>query len=123
MMQEMAETLLMCPLVLTEQTLNCRIEDQLYYLVGCGNESLQKAAFVLLKFIYENMFVPVEFVTDEAADIKQLTQVEEVKEEDNKYNFKSTAFKNISENLIRIIGDAPPTIDESENAQVQAYSG
>jgi hypothetical protein len=119
MMQEMAETLLMCPLVLTEQTLNCRIEDQLYYLVGCGNESLQKAAFVLLKFIYENMFVPVEFVTDEAADIKQLAQVEEVKGEDEiHYNFKSTAFRNISANLIRIIGDAPPTIDDSENAQV-----
>jgi len=54
MLQEMAETLLMCPNTFSEETLKASLENHLYYLVGCGVEALQKSAFVLLKYIYEN---------------------------------------------------------------------
>jgi hypothetical protein len=40
MLQEMAETLLMCPAHLTETLLKANIEDNLYYLVGCSVEPL-----------------------------------------------------------------------------------
>ena len=62
MLQEMAETLLMCPAYLNENLLKANIEDNLYYLVGCSVEPLQKAAYVLLRFIYENFVPPVEYV-------------------------------------------------------------
>lgn len=54
MLQEMAETLLMCPNTFSEETLKASLENHLYYLVGCGVEALQKSAYVLLKYIYEN---------------------------------------------------------------------
>ena len=53
MLQELAETLLAFPSYINA-SLN---EDNLYLLIGSGIESLQKAAFILLKYLYEN-FVP-----------------------------------------------------------------
>lgn len=61
MLSEMADTLLVCSGYLTEDNLKAGVEDNLYYLLGCGVESLQKAAYVLLRFIYENFIPPVEF--------------------------------------------------------------
>jgi len=56
----MAETLLVCPNYLNEELLKANVEDNLYYLVGCRVQPLQKAAFVILRFIYENFIPPVE---------------------------------------------------------------
>jgi hypothetical protein len=40
--------------------------------MGCGFEALQKAAFVLLKYIYQNFIPPVEFLSNEEEDLKNL---------------------------------------------------
>lgn len=57
----MAETLLVCSLHLTDDTLRAHVEDNLYFLFGCNVESLQKAAYILLTFIYENFIPPLDF--------------------------------------------------------------
>jgi len=56
------------------------VEDNLYALLGCQYESLQKAAYVLLKFIFENFVPPVEHVSDanEAASLEELMKNKEV---------------------------------------------
>lgn len=59
MLQELAETILVCcPLGLTETDMTCKTEDNLYALLDCpAVVGLQKAAYVVLKFVYENMFI------------------------------------------------------------------
>lgn len=109
MLQEIAETLLVCPSTLTEHTLTPSIEENLYFLLGCGFEALQKAAFVFLKFIYENFVPPVEFITNEEDDLKELMQRGE---EETKDQVHSTAFRNISPSLLRLIDEAPSGYDE-----------
>jgi hypothetical protein len=74
MLQELAETLLVCPYTLSEQTLSPSIEENLFFLLGCGYEPLQKSAYVLLKFIYENFVPPVEFTSNEEDDMKILQE-------------------------------------------------
>lgn len=69
MLQEMAETLLVCIGFINEEILKARAEENLYGLIGCGIEPLQKAAFVVLKYIYENFVLPVEFATTEAQEL------------------------------------------------------
>jgi hypothetical protein len=60
---------------------------------------------VLLKFIYENFILPVEFQASEEDDLKNLVaKIEETK-------VTSTAFKNISPSLLRLIDEAPSNED------------
>jgi hypothetical protein len=80
MLQEMAETMLVCIGSINDDVLKARAEDNLYGLIGCGIEPLQKAAFVVLKFIYENFVLPVEFVTSESQELQYL--MEEAKKGD-----------------------------------------
>lgn len=89
------------------------MENSLYYLLGCGFEALQKSAFVLLKFIFENFIPSVEYKTNEEDDLKMLIKrgTEESKEVQQVH---STAFKNISENLLKLIEEAPSHEDEPE---------
>lgn len=47
-------------------------ENNLFFLIGSGIESLQKAAFVLLKFLYENFVPTLKYKTNEEEEIKQL---------------------------------------------------
>ena len=72
MLKEMADTLLICPGYITQETLKAQVEDNLYYIVGCKVEALQKASFVLLQFIYQNFILPVEHVVTQAQELKQL---------------------------------------------------
>lgn len=126
MLKEMAETLLVCPSFITEETLKAHVEDNLYYIIGSRVEALQKAAFVLLQFIYANFILPVEHVVTEEDELKQLKAdfadilddlnpklEEETKEEFKKDVQKAKAdvtFKNVSENLVELIDNAPPVI-------------
>lgn len=116
MLQDLAETLLVFPLTLNEATLQPSVENSLYYLLGCGFEALQKSAFVLLKFIFENFIPSVEYKTNEEDDLKMLIKrgTEESKEVQQVH---STAFKNISENLLKLIEEAPSHEDEPEENQ------
>lgn len=59
MLKEMGETLLVCISFLNEEVLKAHVEDNLYYILGCQIEALQKSAFVLLRYIYENFLPPV----------------------------------------------------------------
>ena len=68
----MGETLLVCVSYITEDVLKAHVEDNLYYILGCQIEALQKAAFVLLKFIYENFVPPVTIQVTEEEELKQL---------------------------------------------------
>lgn len=66
----MAETILVCTGYITEDVLKAQVEDNLFSLIGCGVEPLQKASFVLLKYIYENFILPVQFATSEDEELE-----------------------------------------------------
>ena len=66
----MGETLLVCVSYITEDVLKAHVEDNLYYVLGCQIEALQKAAFVLLKYIYENFVPPVTIQVTEEEELK-----------------------------------------------------
>ena len=70
MLKEMGETLLVCVSYITEDVLKAHVEDNLYYVLGCQIEALQKAAFVLLKYIYENFVPPVTIQVTEEEELK-----------------------------------------------------
>lgn len=55
----MADTLVVCSSQITIESLKANVEDNLYYLLGCRVIGLQKASYVLLKFIYGNFILPV----------------------------------------------------------------
>lgn len=55
--------MLVCVSYISEDALRANIENNLYYIIGCRVEGLQKAAFVLLKYIYENFIPPVVVTT------------------------------------------------------------
>ena len=80
----MGETLLVCVSYITEDVLKAHVEDNLYYVLGCQIEALQKAALVLLKYIYENFVPPVTIQVTEEEELKQLMDdfQEEIKDED-----------------------------------------
>ena len=61
MLQEVAETLIAMTSHVTA-TIN---ENDLYTLIGSGVEALQKAAFVLLKHLYENFIPTLTFKIDD----------------------------------------------------------
>jgi len=63
------------PLTLNQSTMQPSIEENLYFLLGCSFEALQKAAYVLLKFIYDNFVPPVEFISNEEDDLKNLMNI------------------------------------------------
>ena len=79
--------------------------------MGCGFEALQKAAFVLMKYIYQNFIPPVEFLSNEEEDLKNLMSRGE---EESKVQVHSTAERNLSANLLRIIDEAPSTEEDTE---------
>ena len=130
MLKEMGETLLVCVTHLNEEVLKAHVEDNLYYILGCRVEALQKAAFVLLKYIYENFIPPVTVEVNEDDELRQLREDfnEEIKEDEEEKrevgdteekikNFKSAiAFKNVSRNLIEMIDNAPNVISNESEA-------
>ncbi len=61
MLQEIAETLIVFPSYI-EPSLN---ENNLYILISSGIESLQKAAFILLKYLYDNFIPTLQFTIEE----------------------------------------------------------
>jgi len=57
-------------------------ENDLYILISSGVESLQKAAFVLLKFLYENFVPEIRFTFNEEEVMKELyNETEEAEKE------------------------------------------
>ena len=74
MLKEMGETLLVCVSYITEEALKAHIEDNLYSIIGCRVEALQKSAFVLLKFIYENFILPVDINVTVEDEVRQLIE-------------------------------------------------
>ena len=114
MLQEAAETLLS----LTNFIQPSISENELYLLISSGVESIQKAAFVLLKHLYENFIPILRFKIEDSDMLKQIKQeaiesesqgLEEEKGGDHyKHHdhekFKNKlAFRNISDVLIEII--------------------
>lgn len=123
MLQEMAETLLVCSGHLTEDILHQHVENNLYFLFKCSVDSLQKAAFVLLKYIYQNFIPPVEFSINEQEEIEKLksTNFEEGKTQalDHKIESKAkreAAFKNLPLEMIAVIDEAP-AVDVKDNTE------
>jgi hypothetical protein len=49
-------------------------ENDLYILISQGVEALQKAAFVLLKYLYENFIPDMKFKIDDNDMMKQIKQ-------------------------------------------------
>jgi len=47
-------------------------ENDLYTLISTGVEALQKAAFVLLKYLYENFIPTIKFKIEDTEMIKQI---------------------------------------------------
>jgi len=74
MLKEMGETLLVCVSYITVEALKAHIEDNLYCIIGCRVEALQKSAFVLLKFIYENFILPCDINVTEEDEVRQLIE-------------------------------------------------
>ena len=99
---------MVCPQAITQLNIAPQMEDHLFYLLGCSFEALQKAAYILLKFLFENFVPPVLFASDDEADLKNLMS----KNESEKV--QSIAYKNISPNLLRLIDEAPSTNDDDE---------
>lgn len=98
--------MLLCTANLSEQSLHIGMEENLYYLLGCAYQPLQKAAYVLLAFIYENFVPPVEHQTDLDKDMEQLMLNQE---EHKEQKTQSSAFRNIPPTLLRLIDEAPST--------------
>lgn len=73
MLQDLAETLLVFPQYLTP-SIN---ENSLFILIGSGVESLQKAAFVLLKYLYQNYIPTMQFSVSDSDQILSLKQEQE----------------------------------------------
>ena len=89
------------------------MEDHLFYLLGCSFEALQKAAYILLKFLFENFVPPVLYASDDEADLKNLMTKTETEK------ITSIAHKNISRNLLRLIDEAPPSNTDSDDEQIK----
>lgn len=124
MLKEMGETLLVCVSYITEEVLKAHVEDNLYYIIGCQVEALQKSAFVLLQYIYENFIPPVTVTVTEEEEVKQLMAdfQEERKvdsdddEEKNDRGKAAIAFRNVSRNLIELIDNAPNVLTAESEA-------
>lgn len=125
MLKEMGETLLVCVSYIDEEVLKAHVEDNLYYILGCQIEALQKAAFVLLKYIYENFIPPVTITVTEEEELRQLREdfKEEIKDDEDS-NIRDSgdrgkaaiAFRNVSRNLIEMIDNAPNFISNENEA-------
>eukprot|EP00347_Sterkiella_histriomuscorum_P012612 403367900 len=129
MLQELSETLLVFPSYINSQ-LN---ENNLYILISSGIETLQKSAFVLLKYLYENFLPQIEFifdVNDQLEQLKEEAEQGELEDEESKQQkvqekqkYKNKlAFKNISEILIELL-ESPPNINQNEQDQKQILVG
>ena len=70
MLQEAAETML----ALTQYVTPSLDENDLYILITSGVEPLQKAAFVLLKYLYENFIPDLRFKMEDSDMLKQIKQ-------------------------------------------------
>lgn len=121
MLQEMAETLLVCIGFINDDVLLARAEENLYALISSGIEPLQKAAFVVLKYIYENFVLPVEHATTEAQELAFLIEeskhnhAEESKDTETQKKYRtSKAFQNVPSTLINLIENAPNVLASNE---------
>jgi len=120
MLQEFADTLL----AFTNYVGPDLNEDDLYILIGAGVESLQKAASVLLNYLYQN-FIPkmLHPVVEESLqqleeevkeDIKEEEEKSKEEQEEHKRKMKlQQAFKNVSGKLLDVL-DNPPSFKEEE---------
>ena len=70
MLQEIAETLV----AMTNMVRPNINENDLYILVSSGVEALQKAAFVLLKQLYENYIPELHFKIEDTEMLKQIKE-------------------------------------------------
>jgi hypothetical protein len=66
MLQEVAETML----AMTSYVKSSINENDLYTLISTGVEALQKAAFVLLKYLYENFIPTIKFKIEDTEMVK-----------------------------------------------------
>lgn len=123
MLQEAAETLV----ALSNHISPNLNENDLFALIVSGVEPLQKAAYVLLKQLYENFIPTLKFKIDEGDLMKQIKQEADEAEEhpedkeekkggdhyhhhDHAKYKNKLAFKNISEILVDIM-ENPPAIE------------
>mmetsp|Transcript_3655 Transcript_3655/g.2727 ORF Transcript_3655/g.2727 Transcript_3655/m.2727 type:complete len:122 (+) Transcript_3655:1615-1980(+) len=116
MLQELAETLLVFPAFLTPD-LN---ENDLYILMASGVEALQKAAFVLLNFLYQNYIPTLKHAIDDEEELAQIMAqgVEEEKKEEQKKKYRNVlALRNVSEILLDVL-EAPPQIDALDHGEL-----
>ncbi len=107
-------------------------ENDLFTLISSGVESLQKAAFVLLKQLYENFIPTIKYKIDDSEmllQIKQEAKEQEIEDEeakkeeeqkggdkhphhhDHELHKNKLAFRNISDILIEIL-ENPPAISQ-----------
>ncbi len=70
MLQEAAETML----TMTNYVSPNLNENDLFILIGTGVDSLQKAAFVLLRQLYQNYIPVLRFKIDDTDMLKQIKQ-------------------------------------------------
>ena len=138
MLQEIAETLI----AMTNMVRPNIDENDLFILVSSGIEALQKAAFLMLKQLYENYIPEIKYKIEDTEMLKQIKEEaheQEAEEEDHKKeekkggdhyhhhdhnNYKNKlAFKNISDILIEII-ENPPALNPDGTVHTQhVFSG
>lgn len=133
MLQEFAETLLACTNYVN-QSLN---QNDLYALIGSGIENLQKAAFVVLRFFYQNFIPELKFSTSEDSQIQEIRALavqqkaehandsdEEVKEHEQQNSqedmvAQNKVLQNIPSNLLSVLDDAPNINQKEDNDEVE----
>ena len=127
MLASFADTLMTCALYINEQV----NEDSLFILISSGFEQLQKAAFFMLRHLFQQFVPAVLFKKDEEQEIKQLQlmaqgqEIEEAKEEDAEPKEvlakDKVEFRNVSRALLDLI-EHPPAIDthvDSDDEQTE----
>jgi cystathionine beta-lyase/cystathionine gamma-synthase len=70
MLQEVAETMI----AMTNHVSSAIDENNLFILISSGVEALQKAAFVLLKQLYENYIPTIRYKIDDSEMLLQIKQ-------------------------------------------------
>jgi hypothetical protein len=140
MLQEVAETLI----ALTSHVDAAINENDLYTLISSGVEALQKAAFVLLKQLYENYIPEIKHKIEDSEMLMQIKQevkdqqneeAEAKKDEEQKGGEKHShhhehemhknklAFRNISDILIEILENPPAISQDGTVHQQHVISG
>jgi hypothetical protein len=80
MLSTFADTLITCTMYINQEV----SEDSLYVLLGSGFDQLQKAAYFMLKHLYQNFVPNILFKKDEEHEIKMLQLMAQGQEYDEK---------------------------------------